>query len=102
VAGLINEVPEELEWEAANTFVNLASDAARRVAEAPAGGDPRAIAKNAIIEAAKIHAPHLVPVLTGEEHQCHCGGHHHRHHHQHHRHSGHWYRHGDRIVLVGA
>lgn len=107
VAGLIHEMdPEELEWEAANSFVKLASEAAKNAAEAPPGADPQAVAKKAIIEAAKIHAPGLVGPLTSgalgvKEPSCHCGGAHH-HHHRHHHHSGYWYRHGEKIVLVGV
>ena len=93
--------PEEMEWEAANTFVKIATDAAKKAADMPQNADPHAIAQKAIVEAAKIHAPGLVPQLTGEGH-CGCAscrqheGHHHR------PHSGRWYRHGMRIVLEGV
>jgi hypothetical protein len=101
VAGALGDTElEELEWEAANNFVRLAGEAAKNAAEAPPGGDPHAVAKNAIIEAAKIHAPGLVSSLTGGgpgmgQPGCHHygGGHHH---------SGRWYRHGKRIILVGV
>jgi hypothetical protein len=101
VAGSFEMAPEELEWEAANTFVKIASDAAKKAAEMPQSGDPHAIAQKAIVEAAKIHAPGLVPTLTGEGH-CGCAScrHHEGHHHLHH--SGRWYRHGMRIVLEGV
>jgi hypothetical protein len=97
-AGLFEMEPEEQEWEAANTFVKLAGEAAKNAAQMPKGGDPEAIAKKAIIEAAKIHAPGLVSTLTsgGAAGSCHC-----RHHHGEKRHSGRWYRHGKRIVLIG-
>jgi hypothetical protein len=126
-AGMFEAEQEEMEWEAAGTMVNLAAEATRKAAEMPQGGDPEAIARKAIIEAAKIHAPAIVSSLTGaaagKEH-CGCGhhgehrhGHHDEHygehygcHHEHHgehygegpRHHGRWFRHGDRIVLVGA
>jgi len=108
VAGSFEMASEEQEWEAANTFVKLAGEAAKTAAEAPPGADPHAVAKHAIIEAAKIHAPGLVPTLTGEGHcNCHeCRHRHHghegHHHHHHHGHSGRWYRHGGRIVLEGV
>jgi hypothetical protein len=109
VAGLLHEMaaPEELEWEAANGFVKLAAEAAKNAAEAPPGADPHAVAKKAIIEAAKIHAPGLVgPLASGAlgvgEAACHCGGAHYHYHHRHHHHSGYWYRHGKKIVLVGV
>jgi hypothetical protein len=102
-AGLLDsEMEEEQEWEAANTFVKLAGEAAKQAANMPADADPHAVAQQAIVEAAKIHAPHLLPALTGggygEGGQCGCR------HHPHHRghHSGRWYRHGGKIVLVGA
>jgi len=104
VAGSFEMAPEEQEWEAANTFVKLAGEAAKNAAQAPPGADPRAVAKNAIIEAAKIHAPGLVPQLTGEGH-CDCPScRHHEGHHRHHHygHSGRWYRHGNRIVVEGV
>jgi len=88
---------EERDWDAANRFVRLATEATKNAAEMPQGGDPHAIAKTAIIEAAKVHAPHIVPQLTGQGHHAGCGGHpgeRRRH--------GRWYRHGDRIVLVGV
>ncbi len=97
-AGLFEMEGEEREWEAASTFVKLASEAAKTAAEAPPGADPHAIAKHAIVEAAKIHAPHLVGALTGEHHHHGMG----RQHGQKRRHSGHWYRHGERIILVGV
>jgi hypothetical protein len=101
VAGSFEMASEEQEWEAANTFVKIASDAAKKAAEMPQGGDPHAIAQKAIVEATKIHAPGLVPHLTGEGH-CGCAScrHHEGHHHR--RHSGHWYRHGNRIVVEGV
>lgn len=103
VAGSFELPAEEQEWEAANAFVNLASEAAKNAAQAPPGADPHAVAKKAIIEAAKIHAPGLVSTLTGEGH-CECAScrHHEGHHHHHHGHSGRWYRHGQRIILEGV
>lgn len=123
-AGLFEAEAEEQDWEAANTFVKLAGEAAKNAADMPQGGDPHAIAQKAIIEAAKIHAPGLVSSLTGgargmgRSEMGQCGCRHHEYHGEHHgerygerygehygerpRHSGRWHRHGDRIVLVGV
>jgi hypothetical protein len=104
-AGLLDSEVEEQEWEAANTFVKLAGEAAKKAAEMPPGADPHAVAEHAIVEAAKIHAPHLVAALTGEGNGTsgHCGCQHHPHHHgETRRHAGRWYRHGEKIVLVGV
>lgn len=101
VAGSFEMAPEEMEWEAANTFVKIASDAAKKAAEMPQSGDPQAIAQKAIVDAAKIHAPGLVPTLTGNGH-CGCTGFGRHEGHHHHHHSGRWYRHGTRIVLEGV
>ncbi len=99
-AGALEMEAEEMEWEAANTMVKIATDAVKKAAEAPQTANPQAIAKKAIIEAAKIHAPHIVGALTGEGHEGGCGCHHPHHHGRHH--AGRWYRHGERIVLVGV
>jgi hypothetical protein len=101
VAGSFEMASEEQEWEAANTFVKIASEAAKKAAEMPQSGDPHAIAEKAIVEAAKIHAPGLVPTLTGEGH-CGCASCRNHEGHHHHHHSGRWYRHGMRIVLEGV
>lgn len=101
-AGLFEIQNEEAEWGAANTFVKLAGDAVKNATETP-GGDPQAVARNAIIEAAKIHAPGLVSSLTGGPPGAgHCGCQQNGERHHHHHHSGQWYRHGGRIVLIGV
>ena len=41
VAGSFEMASEEQEWEAANTFVKLAGEAAKNAAEAPPGADPQ-------------------------------------------------------------
>jgi hypothetical protein len=89
------ETSEEQEWEAANTFVKLAADAAKNAAQAPPGANPQAVAKNAVVEAAKIHAPDLVKTLANgasgrpspPEGRARAGR---------------WIRHGKHIVLLGA
>jgi hypothetical protein len=100
-AGLFEMESEERDFEAANTYVKLAGEAVKKAAEMPPGADPHTVAKQAIVEAAKIHAPHLVPALMGEHHHGTgaAGCHHHggRLHH-----SGRWFRHGKRIILVGV
>jgi hypothetical protein len=99
--GLFEAESEERDWEAAHQFVKLAAEATKNAAEMPQG-DPHTTAKKAIVEAAKVHAPHIVPYLTGERHM---GGHHQGcgcQHHGERRHHGRWYRHGERIVLVGV
>lgn len=99
--GLLEAESEERDWEAAHQFVKLAAEATKNAADMPQG-DPHATAHTAIVEAAKVHAPHLVPYLTNGREYAHLGQHrcHHcerrRHHH------GRWYRHGDRIILVGV
>jgi hypothetical protein len=101
VAGTFEMAPAEQEWEAASTFVKIASEAAKKAAEMPQSGDPHAIAQKAIAEAIKIHAPGLMPTLTGVGH-CGCASCRHHEGHHHHHHSGRWYRHGMRIVLEGV
>jgi len=93
---------DQREWEAAQTFVKLAVDAAKNAAMAPPGQDPRATAQQALVEAAQKHAPDLISTPGSKSFQtthegCHCGQHHPHHHHR----SGQWERHGSRIVLSG-
>jgi hypothetical protein len=65
IGGMFEAESEEQEWNAANTFVKLSTDAVKNAAQAPPGANPQAVAKNAVIEAAKVHAPSLVPILAG-------------------------------------
>jgi hypothetical protein len=94
-SSLLEAETDEQEWEAANVFVRVAVDAIDNAANAPAGADPQAVAHNAVAEAAKRHAPHLVNRYAN-------GGRvrieapHRR------QHSGHWARHGRRIVVFGV
>lgn len=89
------ETSEEQEWEAANTFVKLAADATKNAAQAPPGANPQAVAKNAVVEAAKVHAPGLVQTLangaSGRLGAQECRSR-----------TGRWIRHGKHIVLLGA
>ncbi len=93
--GLFEAESEERDWEAAHQFVKLAAEATKNAAEMPQG-DPQTTAKHAIVEAAKVHAPHIVPQLMGHQGHQGCGCHHHG------RRHGRWYRHGERIILVGV
>jgi len=92
-SGLFETEMEEQEWEAANTFVKLATDAVKTAASAPPGSDPGAVATNAVVEAAKVHAPAIVPAIANGAAM---HGKHHR------RHTGRWVRHGNRIILHGV
>lgn len=51
---------EDRDFEVAKRYVRFAHDAARRMAAAPATANPHAVAKAAIVEAAKRHAPGLL------------------------------------------
>lgn len=96
----------EQEWEAAGNFVKVANDAAKIAAQAAAPGkNPVAVAKQAVMEAAQKHAPHLVSALqangAGSGSQAAKGqagsqipqsG----------ARSGRWVRHHNRIVLLGV
>lgn len=92
-SGLFEAEMEEQEWEAANTFVKLAADAVKHAASAPSGADPAAVAKNAVVEAAQVHAPAIVHAIANG------AGMHEGHHH---RHTGRWVRHGHRIIVHGV
>jgi hypothetical protein len=86
---------EAQEWEAANTFVKLAADAVNNAAAAPAGANPEAVAQNAVVEAAKVHAPHLIAALSNGRPDRFEAPHRSRR-------SGRWMRHGRRIILFGV
>jgi hypothetical protein len=83
---------EEEQWEAANTFVKLGADAVKNAAQAPAGANPMAVAKDAVIQAAAVHAPHLVPALSNGRLEAQKPSAERR--------SGRWVRHGHRIILL--
>jgi hypothetical protein len=112
----------EQEFEAAQTFVRLASDAIKNAAQAPPNANPHAVAQQAVAQAAQVHAPGLLSALghpggppapqpgppkgqgwqgkPERHHSCGCSEGEHEHHH--HCRSGHWERHGHKIVLYGA
>jgi len=56
---------EEAEFEAATNFVRLAADAVKHLANAPQTGNPRALAQSALMKAAEVHAPSLLPSQNG-------------------------------------
>ena len=88
-----NASPEDQEFEAARRLVRLAGSAVENAAQMAPSSDPLALARDAMIAAAQAHAPKLLQSREGE----------HRHHHRGHRpESGHWYRDGNNIVIVGV
>lgn len=89
---------EELEFTGARQFVRLASDTARQATSAAAAGtDPRTAAQQAVVAAARKHAPGLLGPAGGAALTARAGGmlgqraa------------SGRWVRQGNRIVVYGA
>jgi len=57
--------PEDRDFEAARRYVRFAAHAARRAAHAHPHIDPVSVAKAAVVEAAKKHAPGLLAPLSG-------------------------------------
>ena len=78
--------PEDQEYEAAKQFVKLAGSSMQNAANAAGTGSPVEVAKRAVIDAARQHAPGLVRRAgrSGRQQQ------------------GTWYRRGNRIVIVGV
>lgn len=88
---------EDREFEGAKQFVQLAADTVKHATSAPPGADPRAVARSALIKAARTVAPGLLQpagtaaaAFTGAQNG---GGS---------RRSGVWYRRGTKIVLQGV
>jgi hypothetical protein len=75
---------EDQEFEAAKQFVKLAGSAIQNAANAAGRGAPGQIARRAVVDAARRHAPGLLRSAGGGAQQ------------------GTWYRRGNRIVLVGV
>jgi hypothetical protein len=98
---------EALELEAAQTFVNLAQEAAVNAAQAPPDADPSAVARKAVVDAAQVHAPALLvrpPAASmppiGQPSRprhsgCQCSG-------SAQARGGRWTRRGNRIIVFGA
>jgi hypothetical protein len=84
---------EDREFEGARQFVRLAADTVKQAATAPATADPRTVAQNAAIAAARQFAPGLLgrAVSGGAPPAVRGGGQ-----------TGRWMRRGNKIVLFGA
>ena len=91
---------EDREFEGAKQFVRLAAQTAAQAAAAPLGADPRAVAQQAAMAAARQHAPGLLagggmgggaPAAAGQAPAAGGGVR-----------SGRWLRRGNKIVLYGA
>ncbi|HET6582156.1 MAG TPA: hypothetical protein VFG69_01890 [Nannocystaceae bacterium] len=80
--------PEDQEYEAAKQFVKMSGSALENAASS-AGGSPTEVAKQAVVDAARQHAPGLVRRTGGRGGR---GG----------AQRGTWYRRGNRIVIVGV
>lgn len=87
---------EEHEWDAANVFVRVTLDAANNAANAPPHANPHEVARHAVSEALRRHAPETAHIFEGHHH--HRGRMHHR---GRSNHAGHWVRHGNTIVIHG-
>jgi uncharacterized protein (DUF697 family) len=83
--------PEDQEFEVARRVVRLAGNAAKKAAGAPLTANPAAVAKAAVANAAKVHAPGLVRAARPMMRPFMGGGR-----------SGRWIRRGRRIVLMGV
>lgn len=75
--------------------MKVAVDAVNNAANAPAGANPRAVAQNAVAEATKLHAPHLLNGFSN-------GGRDWVEAPRRQKHSGHWARQGRQIILFGV
>src|SRR3982751_6510314 len=60
VSGAFETEAGEQEMEDAKTFVRMAVDAVKNAAAAPPSANPRAVAQQAITQAAQVHAPELL------------------------------------------
>ena len=97
---------EDRDFDTARRFVRLSAEAAQQAASAPPQVPPQTAAQQAVLDAAKKHAPVLLSSqpgaianspgsLPGQPGSCTC--------HKHHRHhKGTWFRRGHHIILVGA
>ena len=91
--------PEDREFTAARQLVRLGGSAAVQAAAGSAAGAPGLVAQQAMISAAREHAPGLVRSAAKQDHACGCGGSggcscHHP--------TGSWERRGRRIILHGV
>jgi hypothetical protein len=65
---------EDREFAAANQLVRLAGAAAAQAASSPATGNPENVARQAMAQAAQVHAPGLVKSAPAHAHSCGCSG----------------------------
>lgn len=96
LGGMFETASEEQEWEAANTFVKLGTEAVKKAAQAPPGANPQVVARNAVIEAAKEHAPQLVKALAESGIASHNGESNGK------GRTGRWIRQGKHILILGV
>ena len=86
--------PEEAEYEMARQFCRFAADAAKNLVQKPSAANPAQAARSALVEAAKRHAPGLVPTLrtaNGHAVEAAAGAQ-----------SGRWVRRGNKLIVIGA
>jgi uncharacterized protein (DUF697 family) len=95
VSGAFEMEASEQEMEDAKTFVRLAVDAAKNAAAAPPNANPRAVAQQAVAQAAQMHAPGLLQSASASAASVGGGG-------TLSSHSGRWMRRGNKIVLYGV
>jgi hypothetical protein len=86
--------PEDQEFEKARRFVRMAGTAAQQAALAPAGADPQATVRTAVMTAARQHVPSLSAAAGSIAPAAMVSGRRER--------SGRWVRRGKRIILLGV
>jgi hypothetical protein len=89
--GEYGSVSQDSEFEGARQFVRLAADTVKNAVSAPAGADPKAVARSAFVNAARTTAPGLLQAVGNSVARSGAPGQ-----------SGVWYRRGNKIVLQGA
>lgn len=85
---------EEAEYETARHFCRFAADAVKNYVQKKPGANPVAAARGALVEAAKRHAPGLVPMVRGGNGgaaELTTGSQ-----------SGRWVRRGNKLIVFGA
>jgi hypothetical protein len=84
---------EDREFEMARRFVKFAGATVRKSTQAPSGNQPAAAVRQAAAVAARKYLPILAGLVAADQPtaSCNCGS----------GRSGHWYRRGRKIILVG-
>ena len=82
--------PEDAEFEACKQFIRFAEALVRHALQSDPSEDPQAIAHDAAVKAARMHAPGFINISE-----------YHTHRHRRPRRSGNWVRHHGKIVLLG-